>query len=123
MYGEPCACSFTAESEPDRLRRCTAAGHTRGFGRGTHGGVRAVTDTSGLMFFELLFLNFLTLFTSLFTFPDERAITVKERQSGMYRVSAYFVCRAFQEVHFPTGTLRRLSLKPLESSYPAGIPQ
>jgi hypothetical protein len=40
-------------------------GPTRGFGRGKNGGVRAVTDTAGLLFFELLFLNFLTLFTSL----------------------------------------------------------
>ena len=66
--------------------------------RASQSGVQAVADTSGLLFFELLFLSFLTLFGSLFTFPDERAIAVKERQSGMYRVSAYFCARCLADV-------------------------
>ena len=66
--------------------------------RGSDPGSEAVSDTAGLLFFELLFLSFLTLFGSLFTFPDERAITVKERQSGMYRVSAYFTARSLTDV-------------------------
>jgi hypothetical protein len=45
--------------------------------RAKQAGVKAVSDTAGLLFFELLFLTFLTLFGSLFTFPDERAITIK----------------------------------------------
>ena len=64
------------------------------FQRGERVGVAAVSDVAGALFFELLFLSFLTLFGSLFTFPDERAVICKERQSGAVRVSAYFVARA-----------------------------
>ena len=37
-------------------------------------GAAGVADVSGLLFFECLFLSFLTLFGSLFTFPDERQV-------------------------------------------------
>jgi hypothetical protein len=68
------------------------------FQRGERVGVAAVSDVAGALFFELLFLSFLTLFGSLFTFPDERAVICKERQSGAVRVSAYFVARALADV-------------------------
>ena len=68
------------------------------FQRGERAGVAAVGDVAGALFFELLFLSFLTLFGSLFTFPDERAVICKERQSGAVRVSAYFVARALADV-------------------------
>ena len=68
------------------------------FQRGARVGVAAVGDVAGVLFFELLFLSFLTLFGSLFTFPDERAVICKERQSGAVRVSAYFVARALADV-------------------------
>ena len=68
------------------------------FQRGERVGVAAVGDVAGALFFELLFLSFLTLFGSLFTFPDERAVICKERQSGAVRVSAYFVARALADV-------------------------
>ena len=61
--------------------------------RGTEVGLDSVGDVSGVLFFELLFLSFLTLFNSLFTFPDEKAVALKERQSGVIRVSSYFVAR------------------------------
>ena len=61
--------------------------------RGTEVGLDSVGDLSGVLFFELLFLSFLTLFNSLFTFPDEKAVALKERQSGVIRVSSYFVAR------------------------------
>ena len=68
------------------------------FRRGAIVGVAAVGDVAGFLFFELLFLSFLTLFGSLFTFPDERAVICKERQSGAVRVSAYFVARSLADV-------------------------
>ena len=68
------------------------------FQRGERAGAAAVGDVAGALFFELLFLSFLTLFGSLFTFPDERAVICKERQSGAVRVSAYFVARALADV-------------------------
>ena len=68
------------------------------FQRGAIVGVAAVGDVAGFLFFELLFLSFLTLFGSLFTFPDERAVICKERQSGAVRVSAYFVARSLADV-------------------------
>jgi hypothetical protein len=68
------------------------------FQRGAEVGVAAVGDVAGFLFFELLFLSFLTLFGSLFTFPDERAVICKERQSGAVRVSAYFVARSLADV-------------------------
>ena len=68
------------------------------FQRGARVGAAALSDVAGVLFFELLFLSFLTLFGSLFTFPDERAVICKERQSGAVRVSAYFVARALADV-------------------------
>jgi hypothetical protein len=43
-------------------------------------------------------LSFLTLFGSLFTFPDERQVALKERRSGVFRVSAYFAARSAADV-------------------------
>ncbi|GKV31014.1 hypothetical protein SLEP1_g39761 [Rubroshorea leprosula] len=37
--------------------------------------------------------GFFPLFTSIFIFPQERAMLVKERSVGMYKLSAYFVAR------------------------------
>ena len=54
------------------------------FQRGERVGVAAVSDVAGALFFELLFLSFLTLFGSLFTFPDERAVICKERQAAPF---------------------------------------
>lgn len=39
----------------------------------------------GLLFFELIFLSFRTMFTAIFTFPGEQRMMLKERASGMYR--------------------------------------
>ena len=48
---------------------------------------------AGLLFFISVFWGFLPLFTAIFTFPQERAMLVKERSVDMYRLSAYFVAR------------------------------
>ena len=68
------------------------------FDRGNTVGINSVGDISGVLFFELLFISFLTLFSSLFTFPDEKAVALKERQSGVIRVSSYFVARTLADV-------------------------
>ncbi|KAI8473752.1 MAG: hypothetical protein J3K34DRAFT_497894 [Monoraphidium minutum] len=57
-------------------------------GRGTS--LLAAGDVVGLLFFELLFPAFQALFSALFLFPSEFKMLLKERSSGMYRVSAFY---------------------------------
>ncbi|KAL6318433.1 hypothetical protein AAG906_041198 [Vitis piasezkii] len=54
---------------------------------------KKLQDQAGLLFFISVFWGFLPLFTAIFTFPQERAMLVKERSVDMYRLSAYFVAR------------------------------
>ncbi|KAL3132535.1 hypothetical protein ABBQ32_009078 [Trebouxia sp. C0010 RCD-2024] len=58
----------------------------------------AAADTLGLLFFELLFLSFRQLFVALFTFPDEFKMLLKERASGMYRLSAFYFARTASDL-------------------------
>ncbi|KAK4778952.1 hypothetical protein SAY86_006480 [Trapa natans] len=48
-------------------------------------------DKIGLLFFYSGFWGFYPLFQALFTFPQERLMLAKERSSGMYRLSSYFM--------------------------------
>ncbi|KAK1556234.1 hypothetical protein Q3G72_001069 [Acer saccharum] len=50
-------------------------------------------DQVGLLFFYNRFGGFLPLFQAIFTFPRERLMLEKERSSGMYRLSSYFMAR------------------------------
>ncbi|GIL87008.1 hypothetical protein Vretimale_14202 [Volvox reticuliferus] len=59
---------------------------------------QAVLDVGGLLFFVELFMGFSTLFAALFTFPLEFQMLVKERQSGMYRLSAYYLARTASDL-------------------------
>jgi hypothetical protein len=59
---------------------------------------QALTDVGGLLFFIELFMGFATLFAALFTFPLEFQMLVKERQSGMYRLSAYYLARTASDL-------------------------
>jgi len=103
-----------------RVRRFESLGTQRFV---TIGGVAAVTglcwwqrgrsdlvsgagDVLGLLFFIILFPAFSSLFAALFAFPSEYGMLCKERQSGMYRVSAYFFSRALVDL-------------PLETVYPS----
>jgi ABC-type multidrug transport system permease subunit len=52
----------------------------------------------GLLFFQLIFLSFRSLFVSLFTFPDEQRMMIKERGSGMYRLSAFYFARTLSDL-------------------------
>ncbi|KAI9201357.1 hypothetical protein LWI28_022131 [Acer negundo] len=58
-----------------------------------HSDYRDIQDRLGLFFFISIFWGVLPSFTSVFAFPQERAIVVKERASGMYTLSSYFMSR------------------------------
>ena len=47
---------------------------------------QSALDVGGLLFFEVLFLSFSSLFQAIFNYPPEFNMVVKERQSGMYRL-------------------------------------
>ncbi|KAG2425311.1 hypothetical protein HXX76_013891 [Chlamydomonas incerta] len=59
---------------------------------------QAALDVGGLLFFIELFMGFASLFAALFTFPAEFQMLVKERQSGMYRLSAFYVARTLSDL-------------------------
>lgn len=61
-------------------------------------------DRASLLFFSNTYWIFDGTFTAIFTFPTERAIIFKERASGSYYLSAYFLSKTLSEM--PT----RLSL-------------
>jgi len=52
----------------------------------------------GLLFFTSGFWNFLPVSEAVFTFPPERMILAKERSSGMYRLSSYFMARMVSDI-------------------------
>lgn len=54
---------------------------------------RHVRDRLGLLFFITIFWGVFPSFNGVFTFPQERAIFLKERASGMYTLSSYFMAR------------------------------
>ena len=47
----------------------------------------------GLLFFFSIFWGFFPLFNAIFAFPLERPMLIKERSSGMYRLSSYYFAR------------------------------
>ncbi|CAB81392.1 putative protein [Arabidopsis thaliana] len=55
--------------------------------------ISRLQDQIGLLFFISSFWAFFPLFQQIFTFPQERAMLQKERSSGMYRLSPYFLSR------------------------------
>ncbi|GLU16390.1 hypothetical protein SLE2022_328260 [Rubroshorea leprosula] len=52
-----------------------------------------IQDRLGLLFFITIFWGVLPSFNAVFAFPQERAIFMKERASGMYTLSSYFMAR------------------------------
>lgn len=58
-----------------------------------HSSIHNVQDRLGLLFFISIFWGVFASFNAVFTFPQERAIFAKERASGMYSLSSYFVAR------------------------------
>ncbi|XP_021608822.2 ABC transporter G family member 9 [Manihot esculenta] len=55
-------------------------------------------DQIGLLFFYSGFWGFYPLFQAIFTFPQERRMLAKERSSGMYRLSSYFMSRMVSDL-------------------------
>lgn len=58
-----------------------------------HSETTHLQDQVGLLFFFSTFWGFFPLFNGIFTFPQERSMLIKERSSGMYRLSSYFLAR------------------------------
>lgn len=46
-----------------------------------------------MLFFFSIFWGFFPLFNAIFVFPLERPVLVRERSSGMYRLSSYYIAR------------------------------
>lgn len=58
-----------------------------------HSDFQNIQDRLGLLFFIAIFWGVLPSFNATFAFPQERAIFMKERASGMYTLSSYFMSR------------------------------
>ncbi|XP_031273677.1 ABC transporter G family member 21 isoform X1 [Pistacia vera] len=58
-----------------------------------HSDTSHIQDQVGLLFFFSIFWGFFPLFNAIFTFPQERPMLIKERSSGMYRLSSYYFAR------------------------------
>ncbi|KAF6139432.1 hypothetical protein GIB67_026274 [Kingdonia uniflora] len=58
-----------------------------------HSDFRDVQDRLGLLFFVSIFWGVLPSINSVFAFPQDRAMFIKERASGMYTLSSYFLAR------------------------------
>lgn len=58
-----------------------------------HSAFHDIQDRLGLLFFISIFWGVLPSFNAVFVFPQERAIFLKERASGMYTLSSYFMAR------------------------------
>ncbi|XP_044505225.1 ABC transporter G family member 14-like [Mangifera indica] len=57
-----------------------------------------IEDRIALLFFFSVFWGFYPLYNAVFTFPQERTMLIKERTSGMYRLSSYFLARTFGDL-------------------------
>ncbi|KAI4372163.1 hypothetical protein MLD38_010433 [Melastoma candidum] len=57
-----------------------------------------IADRIALLFFFSVFWGFYPLYNAVFTFPQERQILLKERSSGMYRLSSYFLARTIGDL-------------------------
>ncbi|XP_059308706.1 ABC transporter G family member 21 [Lycium ferocissimum] len=58
-----------------------------------HCDTKHIMDQVGLLFFFSIFWGFFPLFTAIFAFPQERPMLIRERSSGMYRLSSYYFAR------------------------------
>ncbi|XP_074270525.1 ABC transporter G family member 14-like [Silene latifolia] len=57
-----------------------------------------IEDRIALIFFFTVFWGFYPLYNAVFTFPQERRMLIKERTSGMYKLSSYFLARTFGDL-------------------------
>ncbi|KAK1438361.1 hypothetical protein QVD17_04169 [Tagetes erecta] len=57
-----------------------------------------IEDRVAMLFFFSVFWGFYPLYNAVFTFPQERRMLIKERSSGMYRLSSYFLARTIGDL-------------------------
>lgn len=60
-------------------------------------------DRTALIFFFSVFWGFFPLYNAVFVFPLERPFLLKERSSGMYRLSSYFAARTAADLPMELG--------------------
>ncbi|XP_057532373.1 ABC transporter G family member 25 isoform X2 [Amaranthus tricolor] len=58
-----------------------------------HSDFRDIQDRLGLLYFISIFWGVFPSFNAVFAFPQDRSIFAKERASGMYSLSPYFMAR------------------------------
>ncbi|KAJ8900802.1 hypothetical protein NDN08_000102 [Rhodosorus marinus] len=57
-----------------------------------------INDRVGNLFFACIFWGFFTMLSATYAFPTEKAVIRKDRSSGAYRLSAYFLAKSTAEV-------------------------
>ena len=62
--------------------------------------VTAISNRNGAMFFVIMVLSFLAIQSVILIFPDERPVFLREANSGMYKVTAYFFAKIISELPF-----------------------
>lgn len=62
--------------------------------------VTSVQNRNGSLFFVIMVLCFLAIQSVILIFPDERPVFLREANSGMYKVTAYFMAKLFSELPF-----------------------
>ncbi|XP_057961499.1 ABC transporter G family member 21 [Malania oleifera] len=63
-----------------------------------HSNPSHLQDQVGLLFFFSIFWGFFPLFNAIFAFPQERPMLIRERSSGMYRLSSYYFARTMGDL-------------------------
>ncbi|KAL3510878.1 hypothetical protein ACH5RR_030279 [Cinchona calisaya] len=63
-----------------------------------HSGTIHIQDQVGLLFFFSIFWGFFPLFNAIFAFPQEQPMLIRERSSGMYRLSSYYFARTIGDL-------------------------
>ncbi|XP_077998727.1 uncharacterized protein LOC144451699 [Glandiceps talaboti] len=59
-----------------------------------------INERAGAIFFALCIWSFVSMFLALQFFPGERVVINKERLSGLYRLSAYFLAKQTSEIPY-----------------------
>lgn len=60
--------------------------------------LKALSGQVALVFFLSVFSSLFPLYAAVFSFPNEKPILKKERSSGMYHLSSYFMARTVSDM-------------------------